>query len=80
MKTQVKFKKFKNDIIAIFPNELYNEILYGKEELMSYMTLGQHGACCRSLLKLKNANSEEYSSLKKELELIGYDLEVLNKG
>lgn len=77
MKTQVKFKKFEGEIIAIFPNELYNEKLYGKTQLMSYQHLGQHGACSSSLLKCRNAKPSEYRALKRELESIGYNLEVL---
>lgn len=76
MKTKVSFKMFKNEVIAIFPNEFYNERLYGNSQLMSYMRVGQHSACSKDLLKCRNAKSVQYEALKKELESLGYDLTV----
>lgn len=77
--TKVKFKIFKNEVLAIFPEEFYNEKLYGKTQLMSYMHIGQHGSCSRELLKCRNAKKEQYNDLYKELISIGYILEVQNE-
>ena len=76
-KTKVKFIKFQGDIIALFPSELYNERLYGKSQIESYMHMGQHGAASSSLMKLRYATPAEYLPLMKELERIGYDLQVM---
>lgn len=76
--TQVTFKIFEGELIALFPNELFNENVYGKTMIWSYQRVGQHGAASSKLLKCKKATPEEYSNLKKELVSIGYDdLEVL---
>ena len=44
MTTKVMFRKFKDgEVIAIFPNELYDWI--NKDLVWSYMHIGQHSAC-----------------------------------
>lgn len=72
--TRVFFRVFpEGDVIAIFPDfEHYVDVLE------SYQHKGQHGACSPNLVKdLPAASEEEYTDLKKELESIGYVLEVL---
>lgn len=70
MKTQVKFKIFKGDVIALFPQEKNGDFI------MSYQHIGQHGDASKSLLHCKNATPEQYKELKHELEnRVGYDLE-----
>lgn len=76
MKTIVVFRKFKDqgDIVALFPYEPWS----GNGDCASYQTIGQHGAadytgCIKGSVP---ANESEYSSLKRELEQIGYNLDV----
>ena len=65
-----------DEVIAIFPNNLYNEQLYGKTMVDSYMHIGQHSACSVELIdELEDATEEQYKDLKNELENIGYNLE-----
>ena len=76
METQkVVFKMIDGEVIAIFPNNLYNEQLYGKTMVDSYMHIGQHSACSIELLNdLEDASEDQYKDLKNELETIGYKL------
>ena len=78
METQkVVFKKFMDEVVAIFPNILYSEVLYGNEMITCYMHIGQHSACSVELLdELEDASEEQYKDLKIELEEIGYNLEL----
>ena len=73
--TKVVFKMLQDEVIAIFPNNLYSEELYGKTMVDSYMHIGQHSACSVELLnELQNASAEQYKDLKNELQTIGYKL------
>jgi hypothetical protein len=74
-KTKVVFKIMDDEVLAIFPDNLYNEQLYGKSIVDSYMHTGQHSACSVELLdELEDASEEQYKDLKNELETIGYKL------
>ena len=79
--TRVKFVLFEDgDLIALFPDELYTPDLYGKNQIMSYMHIGQHGGACRSLMRKKSAKKHQYNELFNELKRQGYDdLVVMNK-
>lgn len=80
MKTQVIFRKFpEGDVIALFPNE--KQGWHGSTSyIMSYMRTGQHGDASPELITdMKKATKKEYTALKKELESIGYKLEVLDE-
>jgi len=73
--TKVIFKIIDDEVLAIFPNNLYNEQLYGKTMVDSYMHIGQHSACSIKLLNdLEDASEDQYKDLKNELETIGYKL------
>ncbi len=74
MNTLVTFRKFpEGDVIALFP-EIEDTGIY----IQSYMHVGQHGGASPDLIDdLDKAKSDEYSSLKSELERIGYKLEVV---
>lgn len=83
-KTRVKFyindtdKNFEPDVFAVFPDE----ILTGNSNLFDcYQHVGQHGQCHIDYIKeSKVATKEQYQELYNELtNLVGYDLEVLNK-
>ena len=66
-----------DEVIAIFPNNLYSEVLYGNTMVDSYMHVGQHSACSVELIdELEDASEEEYKDLKNELEQIGYNLDL----
>ena len=86
MKTRVKFlanergnPDFGPDIFAFFPDEPYNELVYGDTILTSYSRIGQHSACHIDYAnESREATLEEYISLKEELESIGYKLNVIN--
>lgn len=72
---KVVFKMLQDEVIAIFPDNLYSEELYGKTMVDSYMHIGQHSACSVELLnELQNASEEQYKDLKNELQTIGYKL------
>ena len=73
--TKVVFRKFKDgEVIALFPEIQYNE---DRRYCMSYMHIGQHGSANYDLrLCCKLARPEEYASLLKELEDIGYNLKI----
>lgn len=78
-KTVVVFRKWRNgNVLALFPYELCDSV--GKQ-CMSYEHVGQHGAadyshCIDSTVP---ALPSQYQALYKELESIGYDLEVKQK-
>ena len=77
-KVNVAFRKFEDgEVIAIFPN-IYPVAKDSKAEVMSYMHMGQHGMCMECLVnELEKASKEEYTPLKKELEMIGYLVNVI---
>lgn len=75
-KTVVLFRKYpEGDILAIFPEIPSDRWGY---ECMVYQHLGQHGGGdVRGMMQAtKPAKPSEYKDLKRELEQIGYDLEV----
>lgn len=76
-KTKVKFVNLEGKVLALFPNELYSPDLYGKTLIVSYMHIGQHGSASSKFMRRKSVSAEKYSSLKKELESLGYNLEVI---
>ena len=75
-KTDVIFRMFKGECIAIFPGECGT---INPNTCMSYMHVGQHGACVPSRVIGKStlATFEEYRSLYQELFIIGYELRVV---
>ena len=80
MKTKVKFVVFKGELTALFPEELYNERVYGKKLITCYAHIGQHSSASRSLMRCKQAKKEQYQDLLNELKRQGYDnLHVINE-
>jgi hypothetical protein len=71
----VVFRVFpEGDVIALFPNDICD----ARDNITSYQHVGQHGAASPSLIEeLRPATPKEYGPLKKELESIGYELEVI---
>lgn len=65
----------KGSVFAYFPNEADFDCFGNKP---SYAHVGQHSACSVGYAGECNlATPEQYSSLKSELESIGYDLNVI---
>jgi hypothetical protein len=63
-------------VFAYFPEMYYNRELY-KTTFTSYSHIGQHSGCHIDYAKeCKEATPEQYQELKKELENIGYKLEL----
>ncbi len=73
--TRVCFRKFpKHDVIAIFPD---TKGMHSCGTYMSYERVGQHGPIVpEAIAETVEASEEEYASLKRELENIGYNLKV----
>jgi hypothetical protein len=74
---KVIFKKFKGEIIALFPEVIGDA---GKvDTCMSYQHIGQHGSASVHL-PWKTCKPEEYADLLQELKSLGYsDLYVGSK-
>ena len=85
--TQVVFRKFKDvnkDVIALFPEDIYDGVggdFVRTKLCMSYMHLGQHSSADYHYVVSDSvpAKPEEYNELKKELEQIGYSLNVIKR-
>lgn len=73
MKTKVIFRKYRDNgaILALFPDVEHSPGL-----CMSYEHIGQHSAAMyyHCLRITEPAKPNEYQSLKRELESIGYEL------
>jgi len=68
---KVVFRKLEGDIIALFPNDIFDS----KGNITSYMHIGQHGGASPELInKLPKAMPSEYKELAKELKAIGYKI------
>lgn len=76
IKVNVVFRKFpEGDIIALFINVPGDN----NGNILSYQHTGQHGAAHPDLVTdLEAATPEEYKDLQKELETIGYDLNIID--
>lgn len=87
-KTTVIFRKFKpskckdpyhpnyskgGEVIALFPYEIADK----SGNITSYMHVGQHGAASPLIFgDTLPATHDEYKALQKELESIGYELDI----
>jgi hypothetical protein len=82
-KTVVIFRKVPANYSSAYPEiiALFPEIpaTNNPRECLSYVHYGQHGAAMASGHNWKAATPEEYAPLKKELEIIGYNLDVRNR-
>lgn len=63
--------------IALFPYEPWNH----RGDVTSYMHIGQHGAADYAgvIQDTKPATPEQYAPLQRELESIGYNLQILKR-
>ena len=72
-KTKVQFLKNKDELFAYFPNEIHSSNLR-----TCYAHIGQHSPCSIEYAnEAKKATKREYKELQKELENIGYNLEII---
>lgn len=78
MKTRVIFRKFKDEILALFPALAGDMQPY--KTCLSYGAVGQHSAASVELIsKTRPAKQEEYQNLKLELERAGYELKIAHR-
>lgn len=77
MKTQVIFRYWRKEVIALFPYEIADM----KGNCLSYQHVGQHGAANYSAIVYESrpATPTEYANLKEELESKGYHLEIIRR-
>jgi hypothetical protein len=73
--TEVVFRKFQGEIVALFPYEIADH----KGSIMSYAHIGQHSAADFIIYSSKLATEIEYHDLHNELTQIGYNLKVIKK-
>lgn len=72
---KVQFRKFKGEIIAVFPYEIESNT-----NVLSYAHIGQHSSCNWNINQFsKPAKESEYKDLLSELQSIGYNLQVIKK-
>lgn len=63
---EVQFRKFKGEIIAVFPYVIENKTM-----VLSYQHIGQHGECIWNINTVsRQAKPEEYKELLCELEAL----------
>jgi len=76
-KTDIIFRVFKKEVIALFPHEVCDR----QGNVTSYQHLGQHsGADYRHIIQnSKKATEQEYKNLKKEMENLGYSLNLVSR-
>ena len=78
MKTSIRFIKFKGEILAVFMRRDSGLRWDGKQWLRGcYAHIGQHGDCYDGMQRRKRAIKKEYQDLKREMESIGYKLEII---
>ena len=76
-KTAVTFRIFHGEVLALFPYDIYNHTGL----VNSYMHVGQHSGAVydHCIQSSKKATEEQYRSLKRELESIGYNLKIITR-
>lgn len=77
-KTKVIFRKFKREILALFPELLGTNSPY---TCSCYAHLGQHGSCEPTgvIFESKPAKPSEYRDLAAELRSLGYNLDIIKR-
>ena len=72
----VMFRKFQGEILAIFPHTKHHTGF-----VLCYAHFGQHSEAdyYGVVYNSRPAKEEEYQDLKKELEIIGYSLKIVNR-
>jgi hypothetical protein len=77
--TEVQFRIFQNEVIAVFPYEIAS--IGNNPSVMSYQHLGQHSGCIWYINNhSKKATFDQYKDLMVELENHhGYNLKVIQR-
>ena len=76
IKVDVQFRIFKGELIAVFPYEIYSRSCC----VMCYAHVGQHSGCVWYINQFsKPATEEQYKDLLKELQAIGYDVNIIKR-
>jgi hypothetical protein len=75
-KTKVVFRVFKGEVTAVFPEE--PAVAFQPWTCLCYSHVGQHSSCELQYLiyASKAATPEQYADLRRELESIGYVLDI----
>lgn len=75
-KVKVIFRMFHGEVLALFPEIPSSAVTY--IDCLCYAHIGQHsGAHILAVIEnSKPATETEYAALKRELESIGYDLDI----
>lgn len=75
IKVDVQFRIIDDEVIAVFPYEIFSKTL-----TMGYSHIGQHGGCAWDINTFtKPASEEQYKDLLKELQAIGYDVNIIKR-
>lgn len=84
MKTYVRFVMFEGEVLAVFMRKdacIRYPLIRGEAVMPRirgcYAHIGQHGTCYDGMEKRKRATPEQYEPLKREMEALGYELEVI---
>ena len=77
LKTDVIFRNFKGEILALFPYMVWNY----DGDVTCYAHIGQHSSADYNyiLTNSKPINNPKNLNLYKELIIIGYDLKIIKK-
>jgi len=75
MKTEVMFRVEDNEVLAVFPYDIADS----QGNCTCYAHNGQHSACSYEYVLKDTKPAQHYEDLKKELESIGYNLEVIRR-
>ena len=75
IKVDVQFRVLRDEVIAVFPYEIFSIT-----DVMSYVHMGQHIGCAWYINTFtKPASEEQYKDLLKELQAIGYDVNIIKR-
>ena len=77
MATKIAFRMWDNEVVAVMPCDPATNA----HDCTCYVHNGQHGACDPHLAvsASRPATEPEYRDLKRELEMIGYVVEVIHR-
>lgn len=78
MKTFIRFVIFRKEVLAVFMRKDAG-LRYSHPQWLRwcYAHIGQHSICYDGMQRRKKATVEQYTPLKREMEGLGYELEVI---
>lgn len=75
VKIDVQFRILDNEVIAVFPY-----IIESIDDVQCYTLKGQHSACAWNINQFTTAaKPKQYEALKRELESIGYIVNIIKR-